>query len=400
MATDAEQSNAPSDRPGATPEIDRREPDRSRLRTLVQDSHLSLLIGAGTPSPYFATLGEIERVLTEIAHAGVDAKVRAHARASVQAHFFKECLRKNLELIDGDPAARRLLQSYGRLGRALNRLLLLRRSTLLDKRVSIFTTNVDLAFEVGFERAGLELNDGFYGRIDPTLDIGRYGALRIATSARYDRRSEIPSFDLVKLHGSVHWRHVPGELSTVAMQPNLEQLKAIEEAYGRAAGYLTTFDESSELTVETALEEAPGSEYGAAEAAAFTEAYDKLFIVNPEKSKFASTVLTETYYELIRRFANELERENSALLVHGFSFRDEHLRNLMLRAARTNPTLQVVVFSYTAAEEENMRVLLPDTAVPNRNIEFISDGVLTLDALVGQWLEPLIPMDAGSSTDV
>jgi hypothetical protein len=397
VARDAEQSTPQSDETDKPLGGGVEPPDLTRLRTLIQDSHLSLLIGAGTPSPYFETLGNIEQVLTGISLAEAEAAARAHARASVQAHFFKKCLQRNLDLAAGDPAAHALMSSYGQLGRALNRLLLLRRSTLLDKRVSIFTTNVDLAFEVGFERAGLELNDGFYGRINPTLDIGRYGTLRLTTSARYDRRSEIPSFDLVKLHGSVNWRQADGASATVVLEPRLEQLAVVQEVLSRVAARLTDFD-SADLTVEAALDEAPGSGFGAPEAAEFTTAYDKLFIVNPEKSKFASTVLTETYYELIRRFANEMERENSALLVHGFSFRDEHLRSLVLRAARTNPTLQVVVFCYTAADQASMQELLPESDVPNCNIEFICDGLLTLDALVARWLEPLIPAHAASTT--
>ena len=83
---------------------------------------------------------------------------------------------------------------------------------------------------------------------------------------------------------------------------------------------------------------------------AFIEAYEKLGIVNPDKQKFATTVLNETYYELIRRFANELEKENSVLFVHGFSFRDEHLRDVVVRAARSNPTLQVIVFCYSRGD--------------------------------------------------
>jgi len=40
-----------------------------RLRTIVQDSHLNFLIGAGTPSAFFARLGNIEQALTDLADA-------------------------------------------------------------------------------------------------------------------------------------------------------------------------------------------------------------------------------------------------------------------------------------------------------------------------------------------
>ena len=103
----------------------------------------------------------------------------------------------------------------------------------------------------------------------------------------------------------------------------------------------------------------------------FTAQYRSLGIVNPDKRKFATTVLNETYYELIRRLANELEKENSVLFVHGFSFRDEHLRDLVLRAARTNPTLQVIVFCYSREGLQSYEQFLPDAEVKNGNIEFV-----------------------------
>ena len=49
-------------------------PDRltpERLRTIVESAHLNFLIGAGTSSPYFAALGNIEDALTEL--SDVDA---------------------------------------------------------------------------------------------------------------------------------------------------------------------------------------------------------------------------------------------------------------------------------------------------------------------------------------
>ena len=37
-----------------------------RLRTIVQDSHLNFLIGAGTPSAFFGLLGNVEDALTQV----------------------------------------------------------------------------------------------------------------------------------------------------------------------------------------------------------------------------------------------------------------------------------------------------------------------------------------------
>ena len=48
-------------------------------------------------------------------------------------------------------------------------------------------------------------------------------------------------------------------------------------------------------------------------------------IVNPTKEKFSDTLLNKNYYELLRIFSNELEKENTLLVVNGFSFNDEHM---------------------------------------------------------------------------
>src|SRR4051812_29339056 len=118
--------------------------DVDRLRAGVQDAHLNFLIGAGTSSQLFAPLGDIEVVLTEIARAKVRSDARDIARASVQALFFDLVIWPNVDLIKDDPSPA-VVQSYASFGKTLNRILLARRSTLLAKHLSLFTTNVDLA---------------------------------------------------------------------------------------------------------------------------------------------------------------------------------------------------------------------------------------------------------------
>jgi len=70
--------------------------------------------------------------------------------------------------------------------------------------------------------------------------------------------------------------------------------------------------------------------------------------VLPQPSKLGITVLESIYYELLRLYANELERENCLLVVFGFSFADEHIRDITFRAMK-NPTLRVVVVAYDEA---------------------------------------------------
>ena len=53
-----------------------------RLRTIVESAHLNFLIGAGTSSPYFAALGNIEDALTEVADSQASEPAKALALQS------------------------------------------------------------------------------------------------------------------------------------------------------------------------------------------------------------------------------------------------------------------------------------------------------------------------------
>lgn len=367
-----------------------------RLRIIVQDSHLNFLVGAGTPSSYFSRLGDIELALTEIADSSADASAQALARASVQGYFFENVLLPNLQLVKRDVVAQEVLTSYATFLRTLNRILLKRRSSLLGKQVNIFTTNVDMAFEVALEMMEIDVNDGFVGKIKPRLDLAEFNTLRFRQGVRYEYRSEIPMVNLFKIHGSAAWEQSDGD--EIFFDHSLSQVEATKETFDHAKSELLSIDNPDAVDATALLAAAAGVAMSA-NALAFAESYEKLSIVNPEKTKFATAVLNQTYYELIRRFANELEKENSALFVHGFSFRDEHLRDLVLRAARTNPTLQVVVFCHSRKSRDELGALFPDTQVKNGNILLVapaepqegeSEQKLTLDIVERQYFAQVI----------
>jgi len=56
--------------------------------------------------------------------------------------------------------------------------------------------------------------------------------------------------------------------------------------------------------------------------------------------------MERTYYDLLRIFANELDRENTLLVAFGFSFADEHIRDIVSRGLR-NPTLRLMTFAHS-----------------------------------------------------
>ena len=373
---------------------------QDRLRTIVQDSHLNFLIGAGTPSAYFGLLGNVEEALTQVAEATVADDTKAVVRASIQAYFFDSVLEPNLKVLERHSDAEEVLTSYAKFLRTVNRILLKRHSSILAKQATIFTTNVDMVFEVAFEQMAIDFSDGFSGKIRPRLDLGDFNTIRLRMASRFEQRSEVPVFNLVKVHGSVGWLQDARspEKTEIVFDHGLSLITDVQSALAAARGDLIAVTKPSEVDAAALIAKATSGAVPAT-VTAFTEAYDKLGIVNPDKQKFATTVLNETYYELIRRFANELEKENSVLFAHGFSFRDEHLRDVVVRAARSNPTLQVIVFSYSRDDLADYQKLIPETDVKNGNILFVvppepavdaKEVKATLDVVTNDYFAPII----------
>lgn len=176
-----------------------------KLRDIVEDSHVNFLVGAGASIELFDALGDMENALTILSSMDSSDEVKI-ARASIYAKFFDGVIVKNRDLLKVPEDAESLLSVYRAFLKSINRILLRRRSSLLNKQVNIFTTNVDLVFEVALDQLGLDSNDGFTGKFNPKFNTGNFGSLRQRRSLQYENLSEVPTFNLIKLHGSVGWK--------------------------------------------------------------------------------------------------------------------------------------------------------------------------------------------------
>ena len=96
-------------------------------------------------------------------------------------------------------------------------------------------------------------------------------------------------------------------------------------------------------------------------------------MINPTKKKFTESVIDHHFYELMRQYSNNLEKENTLLFVSGFSFADEHIADITRRAANTNPTLHIVVFAYNDGDGATIKsnLKLPDVCL-NNNITILT----------------------------
>jgi len=335
------------------------------LKKIVQDCHLSLLIGSGLSVPYLSTLGSVESLLTEL--DARDDLTRAQSqliRAVVYKKYFTDVAAKNPPILSHEAACLPVLEQYRILFRCWSEILVRRKTPLLSKELNVFTTNIDIFMERALEDLHVDYNDGFSGRLEPAFSLSNFKRSHSKRTLHYDNLSEVPVLNLCKLHGSLTWA-----LNAANVTFSASLAHVTEVGLGAAAANVPDLPAGADLdalvhaTAGLPLEKATVD---------FLKAYEQLLVVvNPTKEKFKHTLLNQTYYELLRIYSNELEKENAFLLVMGFSFVDEHIREITLRAANSNPTLLVWVIAHSgeAAAELDKRLNVAD--VQNRNLKII-----------------------------
>jgi len=335
-------------------------------KDIIQDCNINFLLGSGLSVPYLKTLGTIETLLTELGDSSVEDETKKLIRASLYKKFFDEVIAKNTSILNGNPLAQNVLESYKDFLHIWNGILLRRKSTILSKEANIFTTNVDIFLDKSLEDLSLEYNDGFNGRFKPSFSLSNFKKSRFKKSLHYDNKAEIPVFNLLKLHGSLSWDIDSSD--KIIFSRDLFQVKEIASKTINTGHVL---DIPGDATLVSLVAAATGKNADAS-TDAFIKEYDKLLIVNPTKEKFKHTLLNQTYYELLRLYSNELEKENTVLFVMGFSFADEHILDITLRAANSNPTLVIYVIGHTTEAKVQIEKRFPKDKIKNQNIKFIA----------------------------
>lgn len=218
----------------------------------------------------------------------------------------------------------------------------------------VFTTNYDLAIEWAAESIDLQVINGFLGihgrRFSPqSFDLGYRN-----TQARGEARFGVYNVYLAKLHGSLTWREEEGQIY---------ELQALR------AGSL----------IEAFLAKPEATELG--------------LMVMPRAAKYMQTV-GYILGELFRRFSEFLSRPQSALIVCGYGFGDEHI-NRLLRSALLNPTLQLIIyfpgFSGDAKASDLPEALRKLLSLKNPRVTVVGGGAAAyLDKLAEHLPDPLL----------
>ncbi|AQW97449.1 SIR2 family protein [Elizabethkingia anophelis] len=346
------------------------------FKNIIQDCNISFLIGSGLSVPYMKTLGGIELWLTGLEeNTEINGDLRKYIKASLYKSYFEVAMKGNIEIEElfqksnlycsNSINSIELIdtyENYKNFFKIINQILYERRSNTVNKQVNIFTTNVDIFCEKVIEDLGLYFNDGFNGIFKKQFQLSNFKKSFYQKSLHYDNIAEIPVFNLLKIHGSVTWKLDNGiiEFAHLDILKNVISGVKDHELIDILKMSNKKWDDTKTLlTIEEIIEEAKKCD-PLPSVSDFIEIYEQMQVVNPTKDKFRDTTFNKTYYEMLRLYANELEKENSVLFIMGFSMADEHLRDITFRAIKSNPTLKVFICSYSIEAKDLRRNLSQD----------------------------------------
>lgn len=336
------------------------------IKKVIESCHLNFLIGSGASRTFFETLSDIESQLTELESkkAKIIDDVYAVIDCSVKQYYFEKCIEGNSEIAKGGSSVLDDVQrNYDNLLSALDIILAKRMNNLVSKQVNLFTTNMDLFLDWSLEKQKLCYNDGFTGRLNAVFGTENYHNIIRKTSSHYDYQSEVPLFNLFKIHGSVNWKE---SVESINYDYDLNIIKEISSAKLGSSEVLTSIFEKIDKLKDLVIK---GPIKRSLKHDKFLKAYDKLVMINPTKAKFETTTTDLKFYELLRMYSNHLERENSVLFVIGFSFADEHIREITRRVAAANPTLLIIIF----AHDKGAKVDIDKKLHSYPNIKYVFD---------------------------
>ena len=203
------------------------------------------------------------------------------------------------------------------------------------RRVNIFTTNYDLAFDEAFDHLGVHYINGFSGFHRRTFkpenfdyDIYFPGS---TTQGKVQRIEKVLKY--FKIHGSLTWQQT---------KPTANNVYGIEEL---PINHIR--EKTQEVKGKT---EADSNEF-----------WDNLMIY-PSAAKKSYT-LDYPYSELFRQFSATISQPQSVLISYGYSFCDEHINDLIYQAL-TIPSFTLIIVDFNGSSTSKEILRLKDLADP------------------------------------
>lgn len=302
-----------------------------RLPDWIAEKKTSFLFGSGTSSPGMPLMSKFqdkEDGLMDI--NGLMYEIIKRNKFLIGAEMKEKLSEEESEAILGT------LSTYKKFVEILLDMLGNVNSRERHKNINIFTTNYDLFIEKAVDdiyesgsTAPFIFNDGARGYFKRLLDNSNFDTTT-AYKGRFDNYiNELPSINLAKIHGSVNWKKQSEDVIQVCdhvVRDNPRKRETVEPN-GREPEY---------------------------------------------------TTLKKHYYEMLRFFEYEMSENTgnvgngSLLLVHGFSFGDNHIAHALKRALE-NRELLVVIVAYADSDVKIIKTNLGNLS-KSTNLYFLHPG--------------------------
>lgn len=343
------------------------------LDRIIRGKNINFLIGSGASVGLYKTLSfgwEYPTFEELVCHK----ELTDNARIILYMYYFLEIIEPmnelNINELDNEEE-KSVCENYYKLVQTLCEYLQAE-SNERPKRINIFTTNYDLLFEKTFDsfvrdNPLIYFNDGSRGVFTRYINNKNF-YLNITHSGYNDTyRKEVPTINLFKTHGSISWgieenhivvkekNNLIKRLETTIKNMEIEKKDVKDIIKDSISQDLDEFIKNINESVKEFLDfkDTLGDFFNKDLNKFYTE-YLKLPIINPDKYKFFETVSEQHYYQLIRSFSYELEKKQAVLIVFGFSFADEHIKDIFERSL-LNPELQVIIISYSKKGQDKLK---------------------------------------------
>ncbi|MZK50908.1 SIR2 family protein [Clostridium beijerinckii] len=339
---------------------------KDELVKIIQSCNINFLIGAGFSAGLLKPLGNLEKTI-EIIKQNPSNPKNIVLESYMYWKFFEESMYPICDEVNKENLKYQI-EFFKLWLDILNE----RQSSILPKQINVFTTNYDIILEFSMENKFIDYNDGFSGRINPYFVTSNYNKLFYKQALFTNRKSEIPIFNIFKIHGSLTWGTDSHNRDKIIYQDYRKVLKGFfdynnglftkSSEKDNIGSVISVYEKISKCSwddlnkdfLDNAIADIKyTNEELKDKYIPFIERYKDTFkIVNPTKAKFCDTIVNKNYYELIRIYCNEIEKENCILFVLGFSFNDEHIEDITKRSLN-NASLIIIIFAYSKRDRDN-----------------------------------------------
>jgi hypothetical protein len=185
------------------------------------------------------------------------------------------------------------------------------RRSVRKPRAKIFTTNYDLCFEAAAREQQFVVVDGFSHSVPQTYDRAHFCYDIVRRENDADPPDYIESvFHLYKLHGSIDWRRKHQVI-----------LRSTDESVGSPV------------------------------------------LIYPRDSKFQEA-FEAPYLDMMSSFQSALRQPDTAIIISGFGFNDDHLAMPIMAAIEANMTLRVIICDVSFLADSALEGNPPPHVVP------------------------------------